>query len=68
MENKLVKMMKLAPNVSDSLEKINYITAIPAVSVSPSKINVGQAIKESGIIDKSVQKIRLTAKKNFKAG
>jgi len=30
MESKLTKMLKLAPNVAESLEKINYITAVPA--------------------------------------
>jgi len=29
MESKFVKMIKLAPNVADSLDKINYITSIP---------------------------------------
>lgn len=32
MESKLIKMMKLAPNVADSLEKINFITSIPKTS------------------------------------
>jgi hypothetical protein len=45
MENKLVKMMKLAPNVSDSLQKINYITAIPDAgtnsAISSKKNNPG---------------------------
>ena len=34
MESKLTKMLKLAPNVADSLEKINYITAVPEQTVS----------------------------------
>ena len=34
MESKLTKMLKLAPNVADSLEKINYITAVPEQPVS----------------------------------
>ena len=34
MESKLTKMLKLAPNVAESLEKINYITAVPAQTVS----------------------------------
>jgi len=86
MENKLTKMMKLAPNVTDSLEKINYITSIPeqsapivtAAAATPAAVAgatpsaAAVAPKETGVlkkaIDRSVQKIKLAAAKNFAAG
>lgn len=60
MENKLTKMMKLAPNVQDSLEKINYITAIPEQTKSPvaaaaagaTPKTPAQAARDSGAIKK----------------
>merc|ERR1712166_595212 len=74
MENKLTKMMKLAPNVTDSLEKINYITSIPEQSapIVTAAAAAAAAPKETGVlkkaIDRSVQKIKLAAAKNFAAG
>ena len=58
MESKLTKMMKLAPETADALDKINYITAIPEQSagkvIAPVAVAAPLAAAAAGAAPKAV--------------